>query len=66
MKRTTTAVIVAALVLLLVAFKKRSEMYRSLGAAYRLGFVDTNPARRVSGPFDSCSPENWADCKKKA
>lgn len=43
---------------LLIFFNK--EKYRP---DYRYGFVDTNPARRVSGPFDACSPENMEDCK---
>jgi hypothetical protein len=37
-----------------------TEKYRP---DYRYGFVDTNPARRVSGAFDACSPENMEDCK---
>lgn len=64
MKRRT--VLIAALIAIALFFMYRRESYRPLSAAHRLGFVDTNPARRVSGPFDLCSPENWEDCKKKA
>jgi hypothetical protein len=39
------------------------ERYTSGRPDYRYGFVDTNPARRVSGFFDNCSPENMEDCK---
>jgi hypothetical protein len=39
------------------------ERYSSGRPDYRYGFVDTNPARRVSGAFDACSPENMEDCK---
>lgn len=66
MKIARIATVVALLVVLLVAYKKRSELYRPLSAAHRLGFIDTNPARRVSDAFDQCSPENWEDCRKKA
>ncbi len=37
-----------------------TEKYRHY---YRYGFVDIYPARRVSGAFDACSPENIEDCK---
>ncbi len=42
----------------------RFEFYGQGRAAYRYGFVDTNPARRVSGFFDACSPENMEDCPR--
>lgn len=41
-----------------------SEKYQPPGADYKYGFVDTNPARRTSGFFDNCSPENMEDCKR--
>ena len=34
------------------------EAYQSGRADYRYGFVDTNPARRVSDAFDSSSRKN--------
>lgn len=40
------------------------ERYTSGRPDYRYGFVDTNPARRVSGFFDNCSPENMEDCTR--
>lgn len=33
--------------------QKSREKYRAGRNAYRYGFVDTNPARRVSNAFDS-------------
>ena len=41
-----------------------AEKYRPAQSAYRYGFVDTNPARRTGQFFDTCSPENMADCKR--
>ena len=50
-----------ALALLIVSvwmvYKSR-EQYRSGRADYRYGFVDTNPARRVSDAFDSPNIDN--------
>jgi hypothetical protein len=57
--------ILSALIMAVLWFRLKNETYRPLSAAHRLGFIDSNPARRVSGPFDGCSPENWQDCKKK-
>ncbi len=56
---------IITLLLILIAcvlFTNTTEMYGSGRAAYRYGSVDTNPARRVSGFFDTCSPENMGDC----
>ncbi|ADQ91408.1 hypothetical protein OlV1_031c [Ostreococcus lucimarinus virus 1] len=41
-----------------------AEKYRPVGADYRYGMVDTNPERRTGQFFDTCSPENMADCSR--
>jgi hypothetical protein len=43
---------------------KSKEKYIPNQSAYRYGFVDTNPVRRTSQFFDTCSPENMADCSR--
>jgi hypothetical protein len=45
--------VVIAILAAFFAFRYSRESYRSLQADYRYGFVDTNPARRVSDAFDS-------------
>jgi hypothetical protein len=52
----------AILVLLVYLLVRQPEKYRSGRFEYRYGFVDTNPMRRVSDPFDKCSPENFDEC----
>jgi hypothetical protein len=42
----------------------RRSKYTPLQKAYSFGFIDTNPARRVSAYFDRCSPENFIDCQR--
>jgi hypothetical protein len=41
-----------------------AEKYRPVGADYRYDMVDTNPERRTGQFFDTCSPENMADCSR--
>lgn len=41
-----------------------AEKYRPVGADYRYGMVDTNSERRTGQFFDTCSPENMADCSR--
>jgi|TARA_B100001094_G_scaffold111478_2_gene107283 hypothetical protein len=41
-----------------------AEKYRPVGADYRYGMVDTNAERRTGQFFDTCSPENMADCSR--
>jgi hypothetical protein len=57
---------VVLVVVLIVMFTgiKVGEKYRPEQSAYRYGFVDTNPMRRTGQFFDTCSPENMADCKR--
>lgn len=58
------AIIVVAAIVVYMKSKKAKEKYRSVGAAYRYGFVDTNPMRRTGQFFDTCSPENMEDCSR--
>lgn len=48
--------IVIIVVLYLTTQREKFTAYHRL--------VDTNPARRVSGFFDACSPENMDDCPR--
>lgn len=57
-------VVTVGIVLALSFALMRRERYRTLQSAYKYAFVDTNPARRVSGPFDACAPESWP-CDKR-
>jgi hypothetical protein len=50
--KKASILIVALILLALYMSNRQSEKY-SGHAAYRYGFVDTNPARRVSDAFDS-------------
>jgi hypothetical protein len=56
-------VLVITLVIFFVSVQV-GEKYRPAGADYRYGFVDTNPMRRTGQFFDTCSPENMADCSR--
>lgn len=55
---------VAVVVIIVYMMMKCSEKYTSDQSAYRYGLVDTNPMRRTSQFFDTCSPENMADCSR--
>ena len=62
MIQTVVAIVILFTILYLINLK--SEKYRNGRADHKYAFVDTNPARRVSGPFDNCSPENMEDCSR--
>ena len=55
--KKVSILIVALILLALYMSNCQSEKY-SGRAAYRYGFVDTNPARRVSDAFDSPEHRN--------
>jgi len=63
MNNTKILLLAVAIVTLFLVMKCR-EMYIPDQSVYRYGFVDTNPARRTSQFFDTCSPENMADCSR--
>jgi hypothetical protein len=63
-KGSWVAVTVILVIVAIIIGFQMSEKYRPAGADYRYGFVDTNPARRVGQFFDTCSPENMADCQR--
>lgn len=46
--------VVALIILMVFITCKAPETYESHRAAYRYGWIDTNPMNRVSGPFDGC------------
>lgn len=49
---------IALIALALYIAYKAPETYESGRVDYRLGFIDTNPMRRVSGPFDGGALNN--------
>ena len=63
-KGSWVAVAVILVIVAIIISFQMSEKYRPVGADYRYGFVDTNPDRRVGQFFDTCSPENMADCQR--
>jgi hypothetical protein len=58
------ALVIALIVMGTLVGTKLAERYRPANADYRYGFIDTNPVRRTGQFFDTCSPENMADCKR--
>lgn len=56
--------LVSVAVIVVFLMMKCKEKYIPDQSAYRYGFVDTNPARRTSQFFDTCSPENMEDCSR--
>ena len=60
----TAILIIAIVVITVYLLMKRNETYAPHQSAYRYGFVDTNPVRRTSQFFDTCSPENMEDCSR--
>ena len=54
-------VVLAAIVIIAILYLTTQ---REKFTAYRYGYVDTNPVRRVSGFFDGCYPENMEDCTR--
>ena len=54
-------IVILILILVTLFLLRGKEAYRT---DYRYGFVDTNPVRRTSQFFDTCSPENMADCSR--
>lgn len=56
--------LVSVAVIVVFLMMKCKEKYIPDQSAYRYGFVDTNPARRTSQFFDTCSPENMGECSR--
>jgi DNA-directed RNA polymerase subunit M/transcription elongation factor TFIIS len=54
------AVVLVVVLIVFVVSIQAGEKYRPRQSDYRYGFVDTNPMRRTSQFFDTCSPENMA------
>lgn len=61
MMNKTLLALIAVAVLYVLFFRGAAEEYTPLRAAWRYAFQETSPntARRVSGPFDRCAPEEW-------
>lgn len=57
----TTILVILAIVVVAVMYMRTAEAYTPLRAAWRYALQETHPnvARRVSGPFDRCGPEEW-------
>lgn len=58
------ATVVGIALLVYFVIVQAPEKYRPEQSDYRYGFVDTNPVRRTGQFFDTCSPENMADCSR--
>ena len=58
------ATVVGIALLVYFVIVPASEKYRPEQSDYRYGFVDTNAVRRTGQFFDTCSPENMADCSR--
>lgn len=58
------AVAITVALIAIFASIQVAEKYRARQSDYRYGFIDTNPMRRTGQFFDTCSPENMADCKR--
>jgi len=63
-KGTWIAVVIAIVLILSFTGIQAAEKYKSAGAVYRYGGIDTNPMRRTGEFFDTCSPENMEDCSR--
>jgi hypothetical protein len=57
-------VIAVLLILAFFWFRRGGEGYTSVRDEWKTDRIDFNIARRVSGFFDRCSPENLEDCKR--
>ena len=63
--RTALKLMVVLYVAIVIITMMSKENYSSGRVDYRYGGnYDTNPARRVGGFFDTCSPENMEDCQR--
>jgi hypothetical protein len=63
-KGASIAVVVVITLIAIFVSIQMAEKYRPRQSDYRYGFVDTNPVRRTGQFFDTCSPENMADCSR--
>lgn len=64
LSRKFVLLLILLAIVVYVQSNKANESYEPTGAAYRYGFVDTNPMRRTGQFFDTCSPENMEDCSR--
>jgi hypothetical protein len=53
----------AAIFLAVILIKKQKSKFKPYRREYVRDTINTNPAKRQSGPFDGCSPEDFSACK---
>lgn len=63
MRRRLIAYAVALIICFILFRYVTVEKYKPIRGDYGYNKVDTNPERRVSSFFDTCSPESVTTCK---
>jgi hypothetical protein len=58
------AIIIVAVILQHTGTYPALEHYSAAENPYKYNLIDSNPVRRVSSFFDTCSPENMQDCSR--
>jgi len=53
----------AVIFLAVILIKRRKSRFKPYRREYVRDTINTNPAKRQSGPFDGCSPEDFSACK---
>lgn len=53
----------AAIFLAVILIQKQKSKFKPYRREYVRDTINTNPAKRQSGPFDGCSPEDFSACK---
>ena len=59
----TILIIGVVIYLAVILIKHRKSKYKPYRREYVRDTINTNPAKRQSGPFDGCSPEDFGACK---
>lgn len=59
----TILVIGVVIYLAVILIKHNKSRYKPYRREYVRDTINTNPAKRQSGPFDGCSPEDFGACK---
>jgi hypothetical protein len=53
----------ASIFLAVILIKRQKSKFKPYRREYVRDTINTNPAKRQSGPFDGCSPEDFSACK---
>ena len=53
----------AAIFLAVILIQKQKSKFKPYRREYVRDTINTNSAKRQSGPFDGCSPEDFSACK---